>query len=126
MARASERSTEQRAEEASSVTSTTDWNRDWDLSPAFVPKQRYLSPEFARYEAERLWPRVWQVACREDELEEPGAFVEYTIGHESILVVRSGADELKAFFNVCRHRGRRLAEGSGRFEGRTIRCPTSP
>ncbi|MBW2424557.1 MAG: aromatic ring-hydroxylating dioxygenase subunit alpha [Deltaproteobacteria bacterium] len=106
------------------MTTSIDWNRNWDLSPAFVPKQRYLSPEFARYEAERLWPRVWQVACREDELEELGAFVEYTIGHESILVVRSGTDELKAFFNACRHRGRRLAEGSGRFEGRTITCPT--
>ena len=106
------------------MATSTPWNADWELSPSFIPKQRYLSREFARLEAERLWPRVWQVACREDELVEVGSFVEYEVGHESILVVRSGEEELKAFFNSCRHRGRRLAAGSGRFEGRTITCPS--
>lgn len=97
---------------------------DWALGPAFIPKARYLDPEFARLEAERLWPRVWQVACREDEVAEPGCFVEYEIGDESILVVRDASGALGAFFNACRHRGRRLARGRGRFEGRTIRCPS--
>jgi len=106
------------------MANASDRNPEWELSPTFIPKQRYLSPEFAKLEAEYLWPRVWQVACREDEVEGVGDFVEYTIGDESILVVRNGPNELKAFFNSCRHRGRRLVEGSGRFEGRTITCPS--
>jgi phenylpropionate dioxygenase-like ring-hydroxylating dioxygenase large terminal subunit len=100
------------------------WKSEWDLSPAFIPKSRYLSPEFARLEAEQLWPRVWQVACREDEVANVGDYVEYEVGDESILVVRSAPDGLKAFFNSCRHRGRRLVEGGGHFEGRTITCPS--
>ena len=84
---------------ANGMSSFPEWNRDWDLAPAFVPKARYLSPEFARVEAERLWPRVWQVACREDELAEPGCCVEYEIGDESILLVRTDVRQIKAFFN---------------------------
>jgi len=100
------------------------WKSAWDLEPAFIPKARYLSREFAQLEEEKLWPAVWQVACREDELASVGDFVEYRVGEESILLVRTDPNELKAFFNSCRHRGRRLASGSGHFEGRTITCPS--
>ena len=101
-----------------------EWDRDWELGPSFVPKSRYLSRAFAQLESDRLWPRVWQVVCREDDLAETGCFVEYEVGNESILIVRIGPGEIKAFFNSCRHRGRRLASGAGRFEGRTIECPS--
>jgi phenylpropionate dioxygenase-like ring-hydroxylating dioxygenase large terminal subunit len=99
------------------------WRDDWALGDDFVPAGRYTSPEFFALEMERLWPRVWQIAGRQDELRETGDFVEYRIGTQSILVVRTPAGALKAYHNACRHRGRRLASGCGRFEGRTIRCP---
>ena len=54
-----------------------------------VPGARYTSQEFFDLEMERLWPRVWQVACREEEIPNSGDFLEYTIGDQSILVVRS-------------------------------------
>ena len=99
------------------------WNAAWDLGPDFVPKGRYLDRAFFELELERLWPRVWQIACRLDQLAEPGRYFEYTIGDQSILLVRVDAQRIKAFFNACRHRGTRLASGCGRFEGGRIRCP---
>jgi phenylpropionate dioxygenase-like ring-hydroxylating dioxygenase large terminal subunit len=87
-----------------------------------VPKDRYISREFLDLEMERLWTRVWQVACREEEIAEPGAYVEYTIGDQSILVVRSAAGEISAYANSCLHRGTRLAEGHGTLPASGIQC----
>jgi nitrite reductase/ring-hydroxylating ferredoxin subunit len=87
-----------------------------------VPRARYTSPTFAALELERLWSRVWQVACREEEIPDVGDFVEYVIGEESILVVRSGPDGVRAHHNTCLHRGTRLAEGTGHFDAGCIRC----
>jgi phenylpropionate dioxygenase-like ring-hydroxylating dioxygenase large terminal subunit len=75
----------------------------------FIPPSDY-SEEFHRLEMERLWPRVWQPACREEEIPEVGDYVNYEIGHESILIVRSAPGTIRAFYNVCPHRGRRLRD----------------
>ncbi len=83
----------------------------------FLPKERYTTGAFADLEVERLWSRVWQIACREDELAAPGDFVEYEIGDETIAIVRKADGDVHAFHNACLHRGRRLAEGSGAFAG---------
>ncbi|HXW33983.1 MAG TPA: aromatic ring-hydroxylating dioxygenase subunit alpha [Acidimicrobiales bacterium] len=87
-----------------------------------IPRARYTSSEFADIEFQRLWPRVWQVACREEEVADVGDFYEYVIGDQSILVVRSAPDTVKAHHNTCLHRGTRLADGTGHFEDRCIRC----
>src|ERR1700694_3008409 len=88
----------------------------------FVPKERYTSRAFLDLEMERLWPRVGQVACREEQIAEVGDYLEYTIGDQSILVVRSAPDTITASYNACLHRGTRLGEGTGHFEGGTIQC----
>lgn len=75
----------------------------------FVPAADY-SEEFHRLEMERVWPRTWQAACREEEIPEPGDFVNYEIGNESILVVRDRSGAINAFYNVCPHRGRHLCD----------------
>lgn len=77
----------------------------------FVPKDVYHSREFFELEKERLWPYVWQIACREEEIPSVGDFVTYDIVDDSIIVVRTKPDEIKAFHNVCPHRGNRLTEG---------------
>jgi phenylpropionate dioxygenase-like ring-hydroxylating dioxygenase large terminal subunit len=87
-----------------------------------VPRARYTSADFAALEFERLWSRVWQVACREEEIAEVGEYCEYLVGDQSVLVVRSGPDTIRAFHNTCLHRGTRLAEGSGRLAEQCIRC----
>ena len=87
----------------------------------FVPKERYTERAFLDLELAHLWPRVWQVACREEEVPETGDFTEYTIGDQSILVVRAAPDDIRAHHNACLHRGTRLATGCGTFDGQ-IRC----
>jgi phenylpropionate dioxygenase-like ring-hydroxylating dioxygenase large terminal subunit len=103
-------------------------SRDVDLEKVLigedgaVPRERYTSPDFAELEFDRLWSRVWQVACREDEIAEVGAFTEYLVGDQSILVVRADPDTVRAFHNTCLHRGTRLADGTGCFPDGSIRC----
>lgn len=82
-----------------------------DIREDFLPKDAYVSPEIHQLEKERLWPKVWQIACREEELPEVGNFVTYDVADESIIVLRSAPGELKAFYNVCQHRGRILMDG---------------
>jgi phenylpropionate dioxygenase-like ring-hydroxylating dioxygenase large terminal subunit len=89
----------------------------------FLPKERYTSTEFADLEFERLWPRVWQIAGRVEELQSAGDFLEYSIGDDSIVVTRTESGTLSGFHNVCRHRGTRLVDGCGAFANGEIRCP---
>ena len=86
-----------------------------------IPRGRFTSREFLQLEYERLWPQVWQIACRVEELAEPGSFVEYSVGTLSLMVVKGESGRLRAFLNTCPHRGTRLADGCGRFHGE-IRC----
>ncbi|HVM67071.1 MAG TPA: aromatic ring-hydroxylating dioxygenase subunit alpha [Acidimicrobiales bacterium] len=87
-----------------------------------VPKERYISREFFDLEMEKLWPRVWQMACREEEVPAVGDYLEYLVGDQSILIVRSAPTIIKAYYNCCRHRGTRLADGTGNFATSEIRC----
>ncbi|HEV3132540.1 MAG TPA: hypothetical protein VGY51_11320, partial [Acidimicrobiales bacterium] len=63
----------------------------WRLGPAFVPKGRYVDSEFLRLEFERLFPNTWLNACRFDEVEQVGQYVNFEIGDQSIVVVRTDA-----------------------------------
>jgi choline monooxygenase len=81
--------------------------------PTHIPKSRYLSPEFAALEMQKMWPRVWQIACTVDHVSEPGDYFEYRIGHYSVLIVRDADGVLRAHQNVCRHRGNLICQGSG-------------
>ena len=81
--------------------------------PDRVPKQRYYDPEFFALENELFWPRVWQMACRLEEIPEPGDFVEYEILDQSVVVVRTDDMAVKAYYNACRHRGVKLVQGRG-------------
>jgi phenylpropionate dioxygenase-like ring-hydroxylating dioxygenase large terminal subunit len=84
----------------------------------YIPASDYVSEDILRLEKTRLWPRVWQIACRREEIPNVGDFVNYEIFDESILVVRTGAEEFRAFYNVCQHRGRRLRdEARGHLSG---------
>jgi phenylpropionate dioxygenase-like ring-hydroxylating dioxygenase large terminal subunit len=74
---------------------------------------RYISREYLQLEKERLWPRVWQIACREEEIPSPGDYITYDIADASIVVVRTASGQIGAYHNVCVHRGRRLVSGCG-------------
>ncbi|MDA0339726.1 MAG: aromatic ring-hydroxylating dioxygenase subunit alpha [Proteobacteria bacterium] len=87
----------------------------------YVPKEPYFAKDFEALEAEKLWPFVWQIACRLEEIPEVGDYVTYDIVDDSVVVVRTAEDEIKAYHNVCPHRGRRLADGCGTV--RQFVCP---
>lgn len=89
-------------------------NADFTVErPVRIPVEAYVSPEYARAENEKLWSKVWQIACREEEIPEIGDYFTYDILDESIIVVRSAAKEINAFYNVCPHRGRRITKDCG-------------
>ena len=92
-------------------------------SPLHVPRERYFDRDFFEMEKELLWPRVWQMACRLEEIPAAGDFVEYEICDQSIVVVRQEDLSVKAFYNACRHRATELCKGSGRVAGGQIKCP---
>ena len=89
---------------------------------ALIPKERYTSRDWLELEYKRLWPRVWQMACRLEEIPNRGDYVEYTIGSQSVLIVRESAERIRAYRNSCLHRGTRLAAGCGAFRNDVIRC----
>lgn len=70
--------------------------------------ERYTSSAFMQQEWDAIWSRTWTCAGLFSDLARPGDFVRYDLGHESIVVVRGRDDALRAFYNVCRHRGRQL------------------
>lgn len=99
-----------------------------------LPSSWYYSEEVYRHEKERIFCRDWICAGRAEELPGPGDYRVLDIVGESILLVRNRQGELRAFYNVCRHRGSRLCRTDGRtatgmavqgglIAGRSIMCP---
>jgi nitrite reductase/ring-hydroxylating ferredoxin subunit len=90
--------------------------------PERIPSPRYYDEEFYRLECERIWPHVWQMACRLEQIPEVGDWIEYSNLGRSVIVVRT-RDGVKAYHNACRHRGVQLAKGHGSCETQGFTCP---
>ena len=90
--------------------------------PDRIPAKRYYDPEFFELEKKMLWPRVWQMACRLEEIPTTGDFVVYDILDQSVIVVRVDENTIKAYHNHCRHRGVELVKDRGRRTGGFV-CP---
>ena len=82
-------------------------------APVKLSIEPYISESYARAEKDKLWAKVWQFACREEEIPHPGDYYTYDILDQSIIVVRQQNGEIAAHHNVCRHRGKRLTAGCG-------------
>jgi len=78
--------------------------------PVTFPVEAYISADYARAEGDKLWPKVWQHAGRVEEIPNVGDYLTYDVGADSIVVVRSAPDTIRAYHNVCSHRGRRLID----------------
>lgn len=86
-----------------------------------LPVDRYIDPEFHELEKEKLWPKVWQMALREERIPNVGDADVYEINDVSILIVRVAPDQIKAYYNACLHMGRNLVERPCNMS--QIRCP---
>ncbi|HXQ90125.1 MAG TPA: aromatic ring-hydroxylating dioxygenase subunit alpha [Acidimicrobiales bacterium] len=94
---------------------------DAPLRTSTVARERYTSGAVADLEVARVWRRVWQMACRHEQIPAVGDCVVYESPGVSLVVVRSGPDEVRAFHNSCLHRGTQLRTQPGRIE--ELRCP---
>ena len=88
---------------------------------AVLPWSAYTDPAVLRAEQDALFRRTWQYVGQAGRLPQPGSWFPADVGDLPAVVVRDEQGELRAFANVCRHRGSLLVEDEGR--GRTLRCP---
>ena len=86
-----------------------------------IPFDWYSDPAVLRLERERIFRRTWQYAGRVDQVAEAGAFFTCDLGGVPIVVVRGDDGDLRAFLNVCRHRGSLVCEGEGKRA--SLQCP---
>ena len=86
-----------------------------------LPYDWYSNPEILRREQELIFRPAWQYVGHAGQATEPGSFFTAQCGNTPIVVTRARDGELRAFLNVCRHRGFPLAEGAGQRE--TLQCP---
>jgi Rieske 2Fe-2S family protein len=88
-----------------------------------MPGEYYTSPAVLAEERERIFARQWNCVGRASAMPKAGDFIAREIAGDSIIVLRDRSGVLRAFFNVCRHRGTRLCrEASGHFS-ETVQCP---
>jgi phenylpropionate dioxygenase-like ring-hydroxylating dioxygenase large terminal subunit len=92
-----------------------------DLGTGGVPRARYTSRAVHDLEVEKVWSRLWQMACREEQIPAVGDSIVYDVAGFSPIVVRSAADRIRAFHNSCLHRGTRLRTQPGPVT--ELRCP---
>jgi phenylpropionate dioxygenase-like ring-hydroxylating dioxygenase large terminal subunit len=86
-----------------------------------LPWSWYVDPAVLQLEQERIFRRFWQYVARTGEVSEPGSFHTTRAGNVPVLLVRDHEGTLRAFLNVCRHRGSIVCKGSGKRE--TLQCP---
>jgi phenylpropionate dioxygenase-like ring-hydroxylating dioxygenase large terminal subunit len=84
---------------------------DQEVRGDTITPERYTSQEFMEAENEKLWPKVWHLGGVLADLEETGDYIRHNFGRESIIMVKQSDGSVKAFFNVCPHRGNRLVLG---------------
>ena len=90
-------------------------------SSADVSIDRYFSKDWHDREVEQVWRKTWQLACRLEHIPNVGDHIVYDIVHDSLIVVRTGPDEIKAYINSCLHRGTMLRTEGGCVK--QFRCP---
>jgi phenylpropionate dioxygenase-like ring-hydroxylating dioxygenase large terminal subunit len=90
--------------------------------PHALPAWVYSHPDLARLEIDRVLKPSWQIVCHINSIPRSGDYETLDLGPESVLVLRDRDGSIRAFHNVCRHRGARLLDGSGNCPA-TITCP---
>lgn len=83
-----------------------------DNGEGIFSTERYSSSEYAELEWDRMWSRTWTLAGLASDIPKVGDYFKYDLGRESFIVVRTGEQPqaIKAFYNVCQHRGNQLVK----------------
>jgi Rieske 2Fe-2S family protein len=88
-----------------------------------LPGDAYTSADVYAYEMERIFAHQWNCVGRSSMLAQPGDYVLRSVAGESLIILRDRHGTLRAFFNVCRHRGTRLCSDASGHLSETIQCP---
>jgi Rieske 2Fe-2S family protein len=104
------------------MTTTDEPVTESSLIPT-LPGSSYVDPAVFAAECERIFEDMWFCAARESDLPKPGSFRTVQIGRESILISRTRRGEVRAFYNVCRHRGARICTEEAGERARSFQCP---
>jgi choline monooxygenase len=87
-----------------------------------LSSEYYLSDEIFELEKQKIFYKTWQYVVHESMLSKPGDYITLRICDENIFVIRSGDGELRAFYNICRHRAHELLAGAGNLRNLIV-CP---
>ena len=97
-----------------------------ELPPSLIPTlpgSAYTDPAIFQIEQQNIFERMWFCAVRSADLPDAGNFRTVQIGRESVLVTRSRDGALRAFLNICRHRGAKLCVEETGTVKRNFQCP---
>ena len=92
-----------------------------DSNPArslSLASEAYTDPEWLKVEREQIFKKSWQYLCHEEKLREPGNYLTSCVQGQSIVATRDRKGILRAFYNVCKHRGHELLTGERSEERR--------
>ncbi len=95
--------------------------QDWDRSG--LPGWTYFSEELHEIEREEVFRKMWQLVCHVNDVPESGDFMTMDIAGERGFVVRGNDGQVRAFHNLCRHRGARVVAEEQGSCGSVITCP---
>src|SRR5205085_8872065 len=87
-----------------------------------LPQRYFVSPELFEEEQEKIFARHWVLIGHQSEVGKAGDYFVREAAGESLIIARDKSGEVRAFYNVCRHRGTRLCEEDGGHGG-AIQCP---
>ena len=79
-----------------------------DSDNGLVSRRIFIEPEIYEQELTQIFARCWLFLCHDSQIPQPGDFFTTYMGEDPVLVVRDSGGQVRAFLNVCRHRGNRL------------------
>ena len=88
-----------------------------------LPREYYTQPDMLSQEFSKVFHNHWVCIGRNCDLIDKGQYITIQLGNESAIILKSEKDKIKAFFNVCRHRGTRICNSKKGKLSKTIQCP---